>query len=100
MIIDLETHLSFSGSGVSCKYKHALPPGFILKSKNSKVEEKSEISLEEFLESEVSTIVMNLSPWMLIVFVSVAPQTWSQSYTSYFGNIQRMEEESNGQEGC
>jgi hypothetical protein len=42
--------------GTACKYRHALPPGFILKSKNSKVEEKEEISLEEFLESEVNTI--------------------------------------------
>jgi hypothetical protein len=39
--------------GSTCKYKHALPPGFILKSKNSKADEKEEISLEEFLESEV-----------------------------------------------
>jgi hypothetical protein len=39
--------------GAACKYRHALPPGFVLKSKNSKAEEKEEISLEEFLESEV-----------------------------------------------
>lgn len=40
--------------GTSCKYRHALPPGFVLKSKNNKADEKEEISLEEFLESEVS----------------------------------------------
>lgn len=39
--------------GTSCKYRHALPPGFVLKSKNNKADEKEEISLEEFLESEV-----------------------------------------------
>jgi hypothetical protein len=30
-----------------------LPPGFILKSKAAKTDEKEEISLEEFLETEV-----------------------------------------------
>ena len=38
--------------GVHCKYRHALPPGFVLKSKQAK-KEKQEISLEEFLDSEV-----------------------------------------------
>ncbi|ORZ06845.1 hypothetical protein BCR42DRAFT_456185 [Absidia repens] len=54
--------------GVDCKYKHALPPGFILKSKNSKVEEKSEISLEEFLESERHKLGSNLTPVTLETF--------------------------------
>lgn len=39
--------------GSTCKYRHALPPGFILKSKQSKEDDKEEISLEEFLEIEV-----------------------------------------------
>jgi hypothetical protein len=40
--------------GTTCKYKHALPPGFILKSKAAKTDDKEEISLEEFLETEVN----------------------------------------------
>ena len=40
--------------GVNCKYRHALPPGFVLKSKAAKTEDKEEISLEEFLETEVN----------------------------------------------
>lgn len=43
--------------GDACKYRHALPPGFVLRSasaakKNAKGEEEEQISLEEFLEVE------------------------------------------------
>ncbi|ORY57096.1 hypothetical protein BCR35DRAFT_309681 [Leucosporidium creatinivorum] len=43
------------GGGDTCKYRHALPPGFVLKSQRKKEEEdakKKEITLEEFLEVE------------------------------------------------
>ncbi|CAO3622531.1 unnamed protein product [Cunninghamella blakesleeana] len=53
--------------GVNCKYKHALPPGFVLKSKQTK-EEKSEISLEEFLETERHNLGSNLTPVTLESF--------------------------------
>ncbi|BGP54312.1 Translation machinery-associated protein 46 [Rhodotorula sphaerocarpa] len=42
-------------NGPSCMYRHALPPGFVLKSQKKKSEDdakKNEISLEEFLEVE------------------------------------------------
>ncbi|GAA5948688.1 hypothetical protein JCM21900_005261 [Sporobolomyces salmonicolor] len=41
--------------GEKCKYRHALPPGFVLKSQKKKEEDdakRAEISLEEFLEVE------------------------------------------------
>jgi len=41
--------------GTQCKYRHALPPGFVLKSQRKKDEEAEkakEISMEEFLEVE------------------------------------------------
>jgi len=41
--------------GTQCKYRHALPPGFVLKSQRKKDEEAEkarEISLDEFLEVE------------------------------------------------
>ena len=40
--------------GDKCKYRHALPPGFVLKQtdKSGSKEDKQEISLEEFLETE------------------------------------------------
>ncbi|KAI8980974.1 hypothetical protein BDB01DRAFT_794860 [Pilobolus umbonatus] len=60
--------------GNACKYRHALPPGFILKSKNSKAEEKEEISLEEFLESERHKLGPNLTPVTLESF-----QLWKKN---------------------
>ncbi|OMJ26390.1 Zinc finger CCCH domain-containing protein 15-like protein [Smittium culicis] len=46
-----------------CKYKHALPPGFVFKAKKSdNDEEKEEISLEEFLEVERHKLGTNLTP--------------------------------------
>jgi hypothetical protein len=44
-------------AGRDCKYRHALPPGFVLKSEKKAAEEaakKEVISLEEFLETEVN----------------------------------------------
>jgi hypothetical protein len=44
-------------NGRDCMYRHALPPGFVLKSQKKAMEEAAkanEISLEEFLEVEVS----------------------------------------------
>ena len=43
-------------NGDSCQYRHALPPGFVLKSQKKALEEAERantISLEEFLEVEV-----------------------------------------------
>lgn len=42
-------------NGPKCIYRHALPPGFVLKKKQEK-EIKDEISFEEFIETEVSCI--------------------------------------------
>ncbi|KAI8638608.1 hypothetical protein BD408DRAFT_422820 [Parasitella parasitica] len=54
--------------GTACKYRHALPPGFVLKSKNNKADEKEEISLEEFLESERHKLGPNQTPVTLESF--------------------------------
>ncbi|CAG8440789.1 16007_t:CDS:2 [Acaulospora morrowiae] len=51
--------------GKKCKYRHALPPGFVLKSKAQKKaeeEEKEQITLEEFLETERHKLGPNLTP--------------------------------------
>jgi len=50
--------------GENCQYRHALPPGFVLKSERKAKEEAEKantISLEEFLETEVNfeRILMN-----------------------------------------
>ena len=54
-------HYTASPNGKDCKYRHALPPGFILKKKETEEErrdrearEKSnQITIEDFLEKEV-----------------------------------------------
>jgi hypothetical protein len=43
-------------NGDQCQYRHALPPGFVLKSQRKAAEEAAKentISLEDFLEVEV-----------------------------------------------
>lgn len=39
-------------SGQKCIYRHALPPGFVLKKDKKKEEKKDEISLEDLIETE------------------------------------------------
>ncbi|KAJ2550301.1 Translation machinery-associated protein 46 [Coemansia sp. RSA 1933] len=56
--------------GNTCKYKHALPPGFVLKKDKKATEEKSEISLEEFLETERHNLGSNLTPVTLESFTT------------------------------
>uniref|UniRef100_A0A3Q3VZ92 Zinc finger CCCH domain-containing protein 15 n=1 Tax=Mola mola TaxID=94237 RepID=A0A3Q3VZ92_MOLML len=40
------------GGGDNCMYRHALPPGFVLKKDKKKEEKEEEISLEELIENE------------------------------------------------
>ncbi|KAJ2491123.1 Translation machinery-associated protein 46 [Coemansia sp. RSA 2050] len=55
--------------GDKCKYKHALPPGFVLKKdKKKKESEGDEISLEEFLETERHRLGSNQTPVTLESF--------------------------------
>ncbi|KAI9502013.1 hypothetical protein BX070DRAFT_239929 [Coemansia spiralis] len=55
--------------GDRCKYKHALPPGFVLK-KDTKPTEANEISLEEFLETERHKLGTSLTPVTLESFTT------------------------------
>ncbi|KAF7374378.1 hypothetical protein MSAN_00321800 [Mycena sanguinolenta] len=52
-------------NGDQCQYRHALPPGFVLKSQRKAAEEAAKsnvISLEEFLEVERHKLGTNLTP--------------------------------------
>ncbi|KAJ3071587.1 hypothetical protein HK102_006404 [Quaeritorhiza haematococci] len=56
-------------NGDTCKYRHALPPGYVLKKKETdeekRLREESEgqqISIEEFLETERHNLGTNLTP--------------------------------------
>jgi len=53
---DLNKGCQLIFAGDKCMYRHALPPGFILKSDKKAADElakKEQISLEDFLEVEV-----------------------------------------------
>ena len=43
-------------NGNKCIYRHALPPGFVLKKDQKKAEKGEELSLEDLIEREVSLI--------------------------------------------
>ncbi|KII85224.1 hypothetical protein PLICRDRAFT_45404 [Plicaturopsis crispa FD-325 SS-3] len=52
-------------NGDNCKYRHALPPGFVLKSQKKAAEDAAKaqvITLEEFLEVERHKLGSNLTP--------------------------------------
>ena len=55
--------------GEKCQYRHALPPGFILKSERKAAEEAAKanvISLEEFLETEVDSHTARRSKGLIL----------------------------------
>merc|ERR1711997_865855 len=59
--------------GKECKYRHALPPGFVLKKDKKKVEKTEETSIEELIEqkrSELSAQTKALTPVNLQTFVA------------------------------
>jgi len=50
-------------TGDQCLYRHALPPGFVLRSQRKALDEAAKantITLEEFLEVEVGEFVIQL----------------------------------------
>lgn len=60
-------------NGENCQYRHALPPGFVLKSQKKAAEDAAKakvISLEEFLEVERHKLGPNLTP--------VTPETFAK----------------------
>ncbi|CAH3113817.1 unnamed protein product [Porites lobata] len=55
-------------NGPKCIYRHALPPGFVLKKKQEK-ESKEQISFEEFIETERAKLGGNLTKLTLETFL-------------------------------
>ncbi|XP_071451632.1 zinc finger CCCH domain-containing protein 15 homolog [Hetaerina americana] len=57
-------------NGGKCIYRHALPPGFVLKKDKKKDEKKDEISLEDLIERERSSLGSNLTKVTLETFIA------------------------------
>ncbi|KAJ0005277.1 hypothetical protein NQD34_011491 [Periophthalmus magnuspinnatus] len=56
--------------GDTCMYRHALPPGFVLKKDKKKEEKEEEISLEELIEKERSALGPNVTRITLETFLA------------------------------
>lgn len=46
-----------------CHYRHALPPGFVLKKDKKKEEKSEEISIEDLVERQVVMYYVSLVQW-------------------------------------
>lgn len=58
------------GGGGECMYRHALPPGFVLKKDKKKEEKEEEISLEELIENERAALGPNVTRITLQTFLA------------------------------
>ncbi|XP_072292638.1 zinc finger CCCH domain-containing protein 15 [Eucyclogobius newberryi] len=56
--------------GDNCMYRHALPPGFVLKKDKKKEEKEEEISLEELIERERAALGPNVTRITLETFLA------------------------------
>ncbi|MED6238222.1 hypothetical protein ATANTOWER_013187 [Ataeniobius toweri] len=56
--------------GDVCMYRHALPPGFVLKKDKKKEEKEDEISLEELIENERAALGANVTRITLETFLA------------------------------
>uniref|UniRef100_A0A3Q3A2W9 Zinc finger CCCH domain-containing protein 15 n=1 Tax=Kryptolebias marmoratus TaxID=37003 RepID=A0A3Q3A2W9_KRYMA len=56
--------------GDICMYRHALPPGFVLKKDKKKEEKEEEISLEELIENERAALGPNVTRITLETFLA------------------------------
>lgn len=57
-------------AGDTCMYRHALPPGFVLKKDKKKEEKEEEISLEELIEKERAALGANVTRITLETFLA------------------------------
>lgn len=84
-------------NGNKCIYRHALPPGFVLKKKEQKGD-KEEISIEEFIETEVFNEMYEMGFCLMISFLNLIPyyletKTWTKFNKNHIRNILTMETE-------
>ncbi|XP_044160653.1 zinc finger CCCH domain-containing protein 15 isoform X1 [Bufo gargarizans] len=58
------------GGGDTCMYRHALPPGFVLKKEKKKEEKEDEISLEDLIEKERAALGLHVTRITLESFLA------------------------------
>ena len=68
-------------NGDACKYRHALPPGFVLnESKKRKAEDEVVQTLEEWIEEERTRLPDKLTPVTLVHTYHQAHDVFSYSF--------------------
>jgi len=72
-------------SGQKCIYRHALPPGFVLKKDKKKEDKKDEISLEDLIETERANLGPN-QVWILYKIL-LDEKLILKQYTDYISHI-------------
>ncbi|XP_067120847.1 zinc finger CCCH domain-containing protein 15 [Centruroides vittatus] len=75
-------------NGGKCHYRHALPPGFVLKKDKKKEEKKDDISIEDLVETERAKLPVNLTKITLQTFLA-----WKNQKLKEKEEITQREEE-------
>jgi DRG Family Regulatory Proteins, Tma46 len=57
-------------NGEKCIYRHALPPGYVLKKDKKKEDKRDEVSLEELIETERASLGVNTTKVTLETFLA------------------------------
>ncbi|XP_028393513.1 zinc finger CCCH domain-containing protein 15-like isoform X2 [Dendronephthya gigantea] len=78
-------------NGEKCIYRHALPPGFILKKKEQK-QDKDEISLEELIEEERAKLGTNLTKITLETFTTWKTRKLKEKKATYESETKKKKE--------
>ncbi|XP_046859079.1 zinc finger CCCH domain-containing protein 15-like [Xenia sp. Carnegie-2017] len=79
-------------NGNKCIYRHALPPGFVLKKKEQKNKEKDEISLEELIEEERGKLGTNLTKITLETFTTWKKRKLKEKKDNYENETKKKKE--------
>ncbi|VDO06034.1 unnamed protein product [Rodentolepis nana] len=82
-------------NGDNCHYKHALPPGFVLKKDKKKMEEQKEdaITLDELIETERRALGMNQTKVTLETFLAWKKRKRAEKIAA--GELEKKKKQSN-----
>jgi len=80
-------------NGENCMYRHALPPGFILKKDQKKEDEVDKISLEEHIEKERNELSGALTPVTMQTFLAWKKRKIQEKQDKHSQEMNKKEKE-------
>jgi len=80
-------------NGDKCMYRHALPPGFVLKKDQKKEDEEDKVSLEEHIENERNELTGNLTPVTKETFLAWKKRKIEEKKQKHTQEMSRKKEE-------